>query len=89
MKLKYEFVIRKVGGTAVAMAVGTDNVAFNGMVKLNTTAEFIFSMLNAGETTMDDIVAAMVKEYDIDENTARDAAESFIGGLRGDGLIAE
>jgi hypothetical protein len=46
MKLKYRFIVRNVGGKLVAVAVGTDNEKFNGMVKLNANGEMIFKMLN-------------------------------------------
>ena len=89
MKLKYKFVVRKVSGTAVAVAVGDDCVKFNGMVKLNPTGEFIFKMLNSGETTVADIAAAVTNKYDVDEKTATKAVAEYIETLRNRGLIVD
>ena len=89
MKLKYKFVVKSVAGKSVAVAVGSDNATFNGMVKLNETGEFIFNMLNGEGTTIADISAALMKKYDIDEATATGAAESFVASLNANGLIVE
>lgn len=89
MKLKYNFVVRKVNNRAVAVAVGEDCTKFNGMVKLNPTGEFVFNMLNSGETTMADIVAAVISKYDVDEKTATDAVSVYVDSLRNSGLIVE
>ena len=62
MKLKYNFVVREIGGKPVAVAVGKDNDKFNGMIKLNSTGEFIFEMLK-NDTTLDEIAAAMAEKY--------------------------
>ena len=89
MKLKYNFVVRKVNDRAVAVAVGDDCTKFNGMVKLNPTGEFVFNMLNNGDVSMADIIAAVVAKYDVDEKTATDAVEAYVESLRKSGLIEE
>ncbi len=89
MKLKYNFVVRKVNDRAVAVAVGDDCTKFNGMVKLNPTGEFVFNMLNTGDVSMADIVAAVIEKYDVDEKTATDAVSVYVDSLRKSGLIEE
>ncbi len=89
MKLKYKFVVKSVAGKSVAVAVGNDNAAFNGMIKLNESGEFIFNMLNNGCSTVDEIVAAVVQKYEIDESTAKGAVEGFVENLRANGLIID
>ena len=89
MKLKYNFIVRKVNDRAVAVAVGEDCVNFNGMVKLNPTGEFVFNMLNSGDVSAADIIAAVIEKYDVDEKTATDAVNAYIDSLRSSGLIEE
>ena len=62
MKLKYNFVVNEVAGETVAVSVGNDAGSFNGYIKLNKTGAFIFNELKK-ETTRDEIVAKMKKEY--------------------------
>ena len=45
MKLKYDFIIQKVGDTQVAVPAGDDANRFSGIIKLNTTGAVIFEML--------------------------------------------
>ena len=83
MKLKYKFVVKSIAGKSVAVAVGNDNGNFNGMVKLNETGEFIFNMLNGDGTTVEEIAAAAMAKYDIDEATAIEAVKAFVANLEG------
>lgn len=78
MKLKYEFVINNVAGEIVAVSVGNNDGQFNGYIKLNETAAFIFKMLQK-ETTRKEIITALIKEYS--DATPEDAAESVDGLL--------
>lgn len=89
MKLRYRFVVRNVGGRPVAVAVGTDNERFNGMVKLNPSGELIFKMLNEGNVTQAQILAAFTAEYGVTEETAKPAVLGFIDYLRQGELLEE
>ena len=88
MKLKYNFVVRQVGDRMVAVAVGADNAKFNGMINLNETGEFIFSLL-AEDTNIEAIVSALTTKYDISEDDAKKATEGFISKLKEGGLLSE
>lgn len=89
MKLKYRFVIRDVAGKPVAVTIGADNAAFNGMVKLNDSARFIFEKLNTEDVSMEALVSAVMENYSIDEATAKGAVEAFVANLRANNLIEE
>ena len=89
MKLKYKFVVREVGGIPTAVAVGEDNVHFNGMVKLNSTGKFIFELLNQGDKSLEEITNAMVSQYDVSREVACNAVSAFIDNIRDAGLIEE
>ncbi len=87
MKLKYQFVVRKVAGNAVAVAVGERAEEFNGMIKLNPTAEFIFEELNSGDFSSDELTNSVRDAYDIDLETAEKAVSSLISSLDSYGLL--
>ncbi|MBE7056565.1 MAG: PqqD family protein [Ruminococcaceae bacterium] len=87
MKLKYKFVVRTVGGKKVAVAVGTDNEKFNGMIKLNDTGEFIFSMLNSGDFSETELVEKIMEKYDVDMENAKNSVASYIDVLNKNGLL--
>lgn len=88
MKLKYNFVTREIDGRTVAVAVGKDNAAFNGMIRLNGTGAFIFGML-ARDTTAEAIADGLTAEFDVSAEDAAAAVEGFVEKLRERGLIEE
>ena len=72
----------------MAVAVGEDNARFNGMIKMNATGEFIFTMLK-NNTTLEKIAQAVVEKFGVDENQAKTDAEKFIDTLKKSGIIEE
>lgn len=89
MKLKYRFVIRDVAGQFVAVAVGTDNAKFNGMVKLNKTGAFLMELLNTRSYSREELISAMLDRYEVEEACARENLEEFLQILREGQLLEE
>ena len=86
MKLKSGIIINEINGDYVAVAAGEAGKAFNGMIKMNGTAAFIAKTLQS-EITEDGIVAALLAEYEVDEETARQNVRAVIEKFRSAGLI--
>jgi hypothetical protein len=89
MKLKYKFVVRNVRGKPVAVAVGKDNELFNGMIKLNSSGEWIFSTLNHGPITQDELLSRFVTQFGTTEDLAKPSVLAFLDNLRQNGLLDE
>jgi hypothetical protein len=88
MKIKTGFIKRTVGGRNIAVAVGERCKDFDGMITLNDMAGFIWDCLES-DTTTDEIITKVLKEYDVDRQKATDDATSFIKTLKDAGLIDE
>ena len=86
MKLKSGIIVNEINGDYVAVAAGEAGKAFNGMIKMNGTAAFIVKALQT-ETDEDGIVAALLTEYEVDEETARQNVRAVIEKFRSAGLI--
>lgn len=86
MKLKYDFVTNNVAGKTVAVAVGKGLAEFGGFIKLNETGAFIFELLKK-ETTKEEIVKALLQEYDITEEKALESTEEFLEYLSSNGVL--
>ena len=72
MKLKSGFIMHNVGSTQMMVATGAAGKIFHGLIRSNETAAFIVNCLK-NETTEQEIVAAMLREYDAPEDVlARD-----------------
>lgn len=86
MKIKQGFVLRNMGGQAVVVSVGAASKVFNGMVRLNDTGEFLWTLMME-ECTQEDLIAAMVEKYDVTEEVAKRDVENFLNVLKKPGII--
>ena len=88
MKRSKDFIKRKIGTQYVIVAVGAATKKFNGMISVNSTGSFIWDQLEQS-MTMDELVDAIVQNYEIDAETATAHAAEFVNTLKGVGAIAE
>ncbi|MBO5136163.1 MAG: PqqD family protein [Clostridia bacterium] len=88
MKIKNGYVLRRVADSAVVVAVGDEIVNFGGMINLNDTGAFLWERLEAG-ADKNELLEAMLKEYDVTEDVASEGIEQFLNKLREAGLIEE
>ena len=79
MKLKNGFVLREIAGECVVVAVNK-TLNFDGMITLNETARTMWLLLEDG-AEFDELTKALTDEYDVSDELAREAAQSFIGKL--------
>lgn len=86
MKLKEGFVTQEIGGRQVMVAVNGE--AFNGMVRSNETAGYIVSLLK-NDTTKEEIVKTMLKEFDASEEQVSKDVDMVIAKLREIGAILD
>lgn len=81
MKLNGKYRLRKVGDTYIVVKLGGgQSVNFSRLITVNDTGAFIFKQLEKA-VTMDELVTAIMGEYEIDEAGARDAAETYLTKL--------
>lgn len=80
MKIKEGFVLRQVAGDTIVLPAGDLNI--NAMITLNETGTFLWQKMEQ-ETTVDELVAEVLKVYDTDEATAKAAVEAFVEKLKG------
>lgn len=86
MKLKEGFILRQVAGETVVIPSG-DEMDLNLMITLNDTGKFLWELLEQGAEE-DALVQTLLKEYDVDEATARVGVERFVGKLKENGFLA-
>ena len=85
MKLKSGLVLRQVAGENVVLSVGSE-VNINGMITMNDTGVVLWKCLEKG-AEMSDLTAALLAEYDVDEQTASAHVEVFVAKLKEIGLL--
>lgn len=87
MKIKNGFVVREIAGQYVVVALGQASKIFNGIIKLNESAKFIWDMLVKG-AEKGEIVAALLSEYEgVDATVVEADVEKFINDLKGANIL--
>ena len=88
MKLKNGIVTNSIDGESFAIATADAAKEFNGLIKNNPTAAFIFELLKT-EQTEDSIVDAMLEKYEVNEPTVRADVKELIDLLKSKNLIED
>lgn len=86
MKIKEGFVLRNIAGSNIVVPVGETSAEFNGMITLNDSGAFLWKELEKG-SDVDGLTAALLREYDVDEATARSCSAAFIDKLSEAGCL--
>ena len=85
MKIKEGFLLREVAGDTIAMPGSEMNI--NAMITLNETGAFLWKLLET-ETTEEELAAAIVGQYSVDEETAKTAVHNFVEKLKENEFLA-
>ena len=78
MKIKDGFVLREMCGEYIVAAEGLQNINFNKLISLNSTAAFLWKALENKEFTVEDMAQLLVDEYEIDMELASTDSASLI-----------
>lgn len=87
MKLKNTFLLRSIAGQTVVLPTSAE-LDLNMMITLNETGAFLWERL-VEETDEAALVEALLGEYDVDADTAKNAVSGFVKKLRDNGFLAE
>ncbi|MCB2300096.1 PqqD family protein [Clostridium tagluense] len=81
MKISEGFSLRNIAGENIVVPIGTKNISFKGMITLNNSGVFLWKQLQTDKTE-EELLKAMLGEYEIDEVTARGGINKFIEKLK-------
>ena len=88
MKRNTNFILREIAGENILVATGEAAQIFNGMITLNEVASFIWNNIDECET-VDKLIASILDEFDIDEETAKRDVQNFTTELITMGMVIE
>lgn len=81
MKIDKEFILRKIAGDHVLIPTGKTALSFNGMITVNEQGAFLWQKLR-DEISEEQLVDAMLEEYEVDRQTAQADVKEFLEVLR-------
>jgi hypothetical protein len=87
MKIKEDLILRNIAGSWVVIPMGERLLEFSGMMQINDTGAFIWRLLEKG-AKKEDLISAILDEYEIDEAAAAAEVDDFLRVL-GDAQVLE
>ena len=87
MKIKKDFIMREIDEEYLLIPANATALEFNGIITLNEVGAFIWKHLDECEPEAE-LVQVILKEYDVEEETARKDLEEFLSVFQKAKLIA-
>ncbi len=88
MKIKEGYLLREVAGSNIVVPLGAAELDLGGMMTLNEVGAFVWHALEEN-TNEEQIVKALLSEYDVEEAVAARDVHTYIEKLREKGLIED
>ena len=76
MKIKPGFALKEVANSFVIVPTGSNIVDFSAMITINETGAFLWNSITDG-ITEEELVEKLLKEYDVDRETAANDVHEF------------
>lgn len=86
MKIKPDFILKKIAGSYVVIPLRSAAVNFNAVIKLSESGAFLWEKLAKG-AEKSELVEALLSEYDVDEATASSDVDKFLSKLKEADLV--
>lgn len=86
MKVKEGFELKEIADNYVVIPTKSNVVDFNSMIMLNEVSAFLWLQLLEDKTEQE-LVKALLNEYDVDKGTAAEDVKLFVNELAAAGVI--
>ena len=89
MKIKSGFKLNTVCGETFLVPMGEGNIDYSKQIALNESSLLLWKRMEQGEFTTDDLVDELLKEYEVDDTTARKDVERIIEQFKTEKIITD
>lgn len=80
MKIKKGFILRSVANTHIVVPVSQNVLNYKGMLSLNESGAFLWSVLEKG-TDRSGLLAALLGEYEVPQEVAEADLDAFLARI--------
>jgi hypothetical protein len=87
MKINPDFTIQQVGGYYIAVPIGETSKKISAMIRLNETGAFLWKLMAEKDCTEEELVKALLDEYDVDREIAERDVHALVEMMRKSGLF--
>lgn len=89
MRIKKGFILRELLGNKIITSEGLEQIDFDKILKLNSSAAYIWEHVSKREFDLETIVDLLLDRYDIERSVALQDARCLLDGWISLGLIDE
>jgi hypothetical protein len=87
MKTKKGFNLRTICGENIIVAEGVENIDFSRIISMNESAAFLWKNIQGTDFDAEKLTKLLLEEYDVDESTASNDAQTLIAKWLEAGII--
>ena len=87
MKTKKGFNLRTICGENIIVAEGVENIDFSRIISMNESAAFLWKNIQGTDFDTEKLTKLLLEEYDVDESTASNDAQTLIAKWLEAGII--
>ena len=87
MKIKSEYKVRQIAGENVVILQGCGNSDLTQIITLNDSALLLWNQLEGKDFSVEDAVAVLCENYEVQESLAKSDAEAWIKRMQECGLV--
>lgn len=87
MKTKKGFNLRTICGENIIVAEGVENIDFSRIISMNESAAFLWKSIQGTDFDAEKLTKLLLEEYDVDESTASNDAQTLIAKWLEAGII--
>ncbi|WDF68343.1 PqqD family protein [Sphingobacterium oryzagri] len=88
MRLKDDLVLRHIGEDYIIVEPGQDQIDLSKVYTLNETAAWLWEQLKGKDFSLEEVVAALLDQYEVDQETAEQDAAALLALFREQKLLA-
>lgn len=88
MKVNKKFIFRKVAKEHLLIPIGEMALKVKGLVAMSESGSLLYKMLQE-ECTRDDLIAALLAEYDVSDEIAAQDVDAFLNQMRQLDMLVE
>lgn len=81
MKIKSGFMLREIAGQCIVVPLGSRVVEFNNVMTLSESGAILWRLLESGAEE-DELVNALLSEYEVDADTAKNDISHFMKTIK-------
>ncbi|WP_289074864.1 PqqD family protein [uncultured Bacteroides sp.] len=89
MRIKKGFVLRELVGQKIVTGEGLEQIDFNKLVSLNSSAAYLWEHLVSKEFDLETMVDLLLERYDIERSVALKDARALLDNWKSIGLIED